>query len=821
MHSDLRYALRSFVANPAFSAVCVMTLALGIGANTAIFSVIDAVLLRRAPFTDIDRLVVIWETDRDTGTTREPASVPDYRDFQARARSVSQAAALMAGEMNLAARSGVPRRVPVLRVAHELLPMLGLEPLIGRTFSAAEDAPGGGQPVLISERLWEREFARDANVVGRTILLDDRPWIVVGVMRQGADFGVLQILSAAAYSRSFADRGERTEVEIWTPLQANPRELPRSTHPIFVVGRLSPGVDRPAAQAELTRVMSDLERTYPENAARGAFVEALADVVFGPVRPAFFILLGAVTAVLLVASVNVASLLLARGTARATEVAVRRALGASSGRMIRLFLAESLVLVLASTVIGVGIANLAVKTIVALAPADIPRLSTAAVDLRVLGATLVVSAAVALGFGCFPMLQVRRGTLQSALKEGLARTSAGRERKRLQQGLVVAEVALAVLLVCGAALLIKSFWRLQQIDPGFRADGVLKAEYQLPASRYPADYRRWPDFAEQHAFTRTLLARAAALPGVESAGIAANHPLDPGFTNSFTIVGREAEARGWPEISTRRVTPGYFAATGLPLVRGRLLRDSDTTISAPVAVINEAAAERCFPSQDPIGSQIRFWGTARTIVGVVGNERFQGLAEAAPIAAYTPFSQTPSGTGVLLLRTSLDPMALARSVEQVIHDIDPALAVFALEPLEQTVSRSVSQRRFTMLLLAAFAGVALLLAATGIHGLLSYSVARRRHEIGIRMALGAGRGAVLALIVRDGALVIGAGLICGLAGALALTRLLRAFLFGVTPTDPMAFLAVAAVLSVVAMTATLAPARRAARVDPLTALRSE
>ena len=818
MRADLRYACRSFLKNPAFTAVCVATLALGIGANTAIFSVVDAVLLRRAPFTDIDRLAVVWETDRNTGTTREPASVPDYLDFRARARTLAQSAALMAGEMNLASASGDPRRVPVLQVSHELLPMLGIEPLLGRTFTADEDAPGGGERVLIAESLWERELGRDPLVVGRTVQLDDRPWTIVGVMRRGADFGVLQLLSAAAYSRSFADRGERTEIEIWAPLQADPRRLPRTTHPIFVAGRLAAGARVDDAQAELTRIMSDLERAYPENAARGAYVEPFATVVFGPVRPAFYMLLGAVALVLIVASVNVASLLLARGAARAHEVAVRGALGARPSRLMRLFLAESLVLTAISTALGIAVAYAAVRMIVALAPAGVPRLTDASVDLRVLAATMTVAACVAIAFGLFPMLQVRRADLTAGLR-GAGRTSPGVERTRVHKVLVAAEIALAVLLVCAATLLIRSFWNLQQVDPGFRAAGVLKAEYQLPSSRYPTDFSRWPNFTEQHAFTRDLLARASRLPGVEAAAIAGNHPLDPGFTNSFAIVGREAEARTWPEISLRRVSPGYFDTVGVPLVHGRLLRESDATTSAPVVLINEIAAQRFFAGRDPVGAQMRFWGAARTIVGVVANERFHGLTEAPPIAAYAPLAQTPSATGVLLLRTSIDPHALAASAERVVHEIDPGLAVFAVEPLGETITRSLSQRRFTMVLLGSFAGLALVLAAIGIHGLLSYSVARRRQEIGIRMALGAGQASVLGLFVRDGLVVIAFGLGAGLAGAAALTRLLRTLLFGVSPTDPLTFAGVAAVLGGIALAATLIPARRAARVDPLLALR--
>ena len=820
MLGDVRYALRSFVKNPGFSLACVLTLALGIGANTAIFSVVDAVLLRRAPFEDMERLVMVWETDRNTGTTREPASLPDYLDVRDRTRTLAQAAVLMPDEMNLTPVSGDPRRLPILRVSHQLLPMLGLQPIAGRTLTDTDDRPGAAATVLISERLWEREFGRRADAIGNTIRLDDRSYTIIGVMRHGADFGVLQVLSRAAYSRSFADRGERTAVEIWTPLQGDPAELPRSTHPIFVVGRLAPGVDRDAAQQEMTRIMADLERAFPENAARGAFVEPLPSVVFGPFQPAFYLLLAAVALVLLVASVNVASLLIARGAARKHEVAVRGALGAGGARLVRLFLTESVVLTFAATVLGLAIAYAAVEVIIALAPADVPRLAEASVDGRVLAATMAISALAAIGFGLFPMIQMGRADLHSALR-GLGRTSQGRGRKRLQQALVVCELALAVLLVCGAGLVTRSLWNVQRVDPGFRAAGVLKAEYQLPASRYPSNFRQWPNFAEQHACTRSLLERAARLPGVESAAIAGNHPLDPGFTNSFTVVGREAESRTWPEISIRRVTPSYFETMGLGTVRGRALRDADATASAPVVLINETAAARFFASRDPIGAQIRFWGASRTIVGVVANERFHGLTEAAPIAVYAPLAQAPSATGVLLLRSALNPKALAAAAERVVHEVDPALAVFAVEPLAQTVSRSVSQRRFTAFLLGTFAVLAVILAAIGVHGLLSYNVARRRQEIGIRMALGAGRSAVLGLILREGLALIAGGLVIGLAGAIALTRLLRALLFDVSPTDPMTFVLVAVVLTAVALVATLLPARRAARLDPLPALRTE
>jgi putative ABC transport system permease protein len=823
MWSDLRYASRAFQKTPALTIILILTLALGIGANTAIFSVVDAVLLRPTPLRNLDRLAMVWETDRNTGTTREPASYPDYLDFKSRARTFEQLAAVMAGELNLTPEHGDPVRLPVLNVSADALPMLGLQPIAGRGFTADEDRPGGPSVVLISESFWDRTFQRRPTAVGSVLRLDDRPYTIVGIMPTGADFGVLQILSSAAYSRGFADRGFKTDIDIWTPLQADPQQLPRSTHPLFVVGRLSPSTSIDAAQSELTAVAADLERAYPENAARGTHVEALDGVIFGPVRPALFMLLTAVALVLLVSCVNVANLLLARAAGRAQEVAVRSALGASQSRLLRQALAETLLIAITAALAGIVLAFIGVQLLASIAPADVPRLAFASVNLRVLLATFGISLLIAAAFALLPTIQGRRLNLHASLADGTGRVSAGPTRSRIRGGLVIAELALAVVLVCGAGLLIRSFWTLQQVNPGFVTERVLKAEYQLPASRYPANFRLWPDFKEQHAFNRALLVRAAALPGVLTAAIAGNHPLDPGFTNSFTVVGREAEARSWPEISIRRVSPGYFATVGLQLVRGRLLLDSDTTIGAPVALINASAAKRFFGDRDPLGAQIRFWGTARTIVGVVADEKFHGLAEPSPIGAYTPLSQTPSanGAGVLIVRTAGNPSSLATAVTAAIHELDPGLAVFAVEPLGDTMSRSIGQRRFAMLLLGLFACVALLLAAIGIHGVLSYGVSQRRREIGIRMALGARRPDLVALVVRQGLRLAAVGLVVGFLGAFAFTRLLSTQLFGITNRDPLTLGAVAMLLGLVALTATVSPALRAASVDPVVTLRSE
>jgi predicted permease len=823
LRQDLRYAVRLLASNPSFALVALVTLALGIGANTAIFSVIDNVLLRPAPVRDLNRLAVVWETDRNTSTFREPASLPDFLDYRQRSQQVEQMAAFMGSEVNYMPDRGEAIRLQTLEATHELLPMLGVQPLAGRGFTAEETARGGPAVVLLSESLWSRAFGRDPSIVGRTIRLDDRPFTVIGVMQPGSDFGVFQILSAADYSRAFADRGARAAVDLWLPFQWDAQSMPRSTHPIFMVARMKVGVG--AVQQELAQISADLERAYPrDNVGRGIFVEPLSAVVFGPVRPALLVLLAAVGLVLLVACANVANLLLARGTARQREVAVRSALGATSGRLVRQFAAEGVLLALAAAVLGAGIAVIGVRALVSLAPADIPRIAEAAVDLRILGITLTIAMVAGLAFGMIPAIQARRVDVQTALKgEGGRGASAGGDRTRLRSTLVIVECALAVMLVIGATLLIKSFWRLQHVDAGFQSKGIVKAEYQLPRSRYPVNFQRFPDFQEMHAFTRGVLERVERLPGVEAAAIGGNHPLDPGFTNSFRIVGREAEAATQPEITVRRVTAGYFKTMGVALVRGRFFAESDTTTAATVVVINEAAAQRFFPNQDPIGQRITFWNSNRTIVGVVGNERFQGIAEAAPIALYAPLYQAPSanGAGALLVRTSGDPASVIASVRGAIRDQDPALAVFGLEPFVDTVSRSMAERRFTMLVLGLLASVALVLAAIGVHGVLSYTVTQRTREIGIRMALGAQADGVLRLVVRQGMGLALMGALLGVAAAFVLTRAMTTLLFGVTATDPLTFVLVPTGLVLIAFAASYIPARRATRVDPVTALRAE
>ncbi|MBI2402671.1 MAG: ABC transporter permease [Gemmatimonadetes bacterium] len=821
MLNDFRYALRSLRNAPGFTAAAVLTLALGIGANTAIFSVVDGVLLRPAPFEDIGRLVMVWETDRKSGTTREPASVPDYLDFRQRATRFAELAAFAGTEVNLTPDDGDPARLAALAVTHEFLSVLGLSPVVGRGFTEEEDRPGGPAVVLISEDLWERLFQRDPAVVGRTVRLNDVPRTIVGVLPRGGDFGMLQILKAAAYSRGFADRGGRVQVDAWAPLRPNPAANPRDNHPIFVLGRLNAGASVETAQQEMAAITADLEATYPENDARGANVEPLERVVFGPVKPALIVLLGAVAFVLLVACANVANLLLVRGAARAREVTVRTALGAGVRRLARQFIAEGAVLTAAGAVLGVVLAILGLDVLLALAPADIPRVAEVGIDARVLSATLAVSAVVGLVFGILPTVQARRLNLQASLQGESRGASAGREHQRLRSSLVVSELALAVMLMIGAGLLIKSLWRLQQVDPGFQAGGVLKAEYQLPASRYPRNFANWPNFPEIRGFNQDLLRAVVALPGVEAAAIAGSHPIDAGYTSSISVVGREAEAGDWPEPSIRIVAAGYFETMGVPVVAGRRFTGSDDLAAAPVIVINEAARRRFFETHEPLGQQINLWGARRMVVGVAGNERIHGLDAATPPAVYLPLAQVPSASGhhSLLVRVSGDPEAQVAAVRRVVRELDPALPLFGVEPLDQTLSNSVGQRRFTMLVLGAFAAVALLLAAVGVHGVLSYTVSQRTREIGIRMALGADFREVRRLVLGQGAVMVAGGLLLGLLGALAARGVLTSLLYGVGTGDATTFVGVVLVLGLVALVATYLPARRAAKVEPVVALR--
>lgn len=818
---EIRLAIRSLSRNLVFTAAAVLSLALGIGANTAIFSVVNGVLLRPAPFAALDRIAMVWETDRKSGTSREPASIPDFTDFQARSKQFERLAAFTPVELNVSYGTSEPERLAGIGVSTDYFTALGIQTFAGRTFTEGENRPGGPRAVIISDELWDRQFQRDRNVFGRTLRLNDNDWEIVGVMPSGADFGVLQVLGAAAYNRGFAERGGRPRVDLWVPLRPSP-EASRDNHPIFVVGRLAQSATFSTAQLEMSTITTDLERAYPgPNEARGAFVEPLDAAVFGSVRPALYVLVGAVALVLLVACVNVANLLLARSASRVHEVTVRSALGASAARLVRQFMIEGFVLVGLGAILGTIFGYASLGVLRALAPATIPRVEGIQLDVGVLALTAGISIVIALLFGLIPALQTRRLDLQSAMKDAGGRSAAsGRTARAFRSALVVAELAMATTLMIGASLMIRSLWTLQQVDPGFDPNGVLKAEFQLPASRYPQNNATFPNWPEHQRFQTEVQMRLAAIPGVESVALATANPMDAGFTSSIQVVGREAEAADWPEPSIRTVSMGYFSTLRVPVRIGRAFASIDQAAGAPVVVINESARSRFFGERDPLGAQIRLWGAARTVVGVVGNERFKGLANDAAPAVYMPMPQAPIASAVLV-RVSGDASLAAPLVRRAIHDVDPQLAVYGVEPLEETVSGTMSERRFTMLVLAIFALAALALAIIGVHGVLSYAVAQRTREIGIRVALGADFTRIRRLILSDGIRLSILGVGIGLFGAVALARVMRSLLFGVGTYDPTTFVGVSFVLGGVALVASWLPARHAARMDPIEALRTE
>lgn len=815
---DIRYAFRRLRLSPGFTTVAVLTLALGIGANSAIYSVVDGVLLRALPFAEAKRLVVVWETDRRSGTTREPASWPDYLDYTAQSRGLDGTAIVSGSEVILTPDQGSAIRVSGMQVSESFFPLVGVKPILGRLFTKEEDRPHGPRVIVLGEARWRTQYAADPGIIGKTVRINEIPFQVIGVVPRGADFGLDQIHARAAYHGPFVGTGD---VDVWTPVQADEATFPRSTHPVIMLGRLARGVSVQQAQVELGELSAQLERSYPQdNTARGVNLETLHQVVFGPTTPIMFTLLGAVALVLLVACVNVANLLLARGSARAREVAVRGALGAGVGRLARQCMTESVLLALIGGAAGVGLAVVGLKVLLALAPQDIPRVTEVALNLRVLIVTLGISVAVGLAFGLVPTVQAFQVDIMRTIR-GEANGGTGTPAaRRFREGLVIAELALSVTLVVCAGLLIRSFWSVLRVDPGFQVQGVVKAEFQLPTARYPENYRIWPAWKEVHAFDQKLLEEVRAIPGVTDAALANVNPLDAGFTNSFQIVGREAESKDFPEISIRMVTPGYFSTLGVKTESGRSFTDGDDATSGNVATINMAAAKRFFPTQDPIGQQVRFWGAARTIIGVVGDERIHGLTEPVPVALYLPTAQNPR-VGVVFARVTGDPATAVEALRRAVLAADPGLAVYGAEPLSVTLQESQGQRRFAMLVLGSFAAVTFLLALVGIHGVLSYTTSQRTREIGIRMALGATGTGVTGLVMRGGLrlAMIGTGL--GLVGAALGSRLLTGLLYGVAPIDLVTFTAVGTAAIGAALLAIWMPARRAAAVAPISCLRAE
>lgn len=815
---DITYGARQLRHSPAFTAAAVVTLALGIGASTALYSVFDGVLRRPIPFAAPDRLVMVWETDRTSGTTREPGSWPDYLDIAAGARTLRGVAALTGLDVSFVPAKGEPQRLPAVGVTHTFFPLVGVRAIAGRTIVPDDDVPGAAPVVVLGERFWRARFNADRGIIGQVVRLDDTPRTVVGVVGGDADFGLDQVHARAAYHAPYSAAGD---VAVWIPLQASESTFPRDTHPFFLLARLADGATREAAADDVAAIARRLEAAYRSNRGRGVFLEPFEDVVFAPVRPVFLLLLAAVVLVLVVTCVNVANLLLARGGVRSREVAVRAALGASPRRLGRQFLVESLLLSLVGGTLGTAVAWGALRALRPFVPPATPRASDIQLDLPVLLAAFITSLIVGVAFGLLPIAQALRVNVNGTLKgEGRGGTS-GVRRRQLREVLVVGEIALSVMLVVGAGLLVRSVWSVLRVDAGFSAEGVLKAEWTLPEARYPRDYRRFPDWPATQRFADQVLQRVRALPGVQSAAIASAHPLDAGFTNSFVVVGREGEARDWPEIAVRQVSPSYRETLRGRLVRGRDLGEGDVASAPLVAVINQAAVDRYFAGREPLGAEIKFWGIARRIVGVVGDERVRGPTEPAPPAMYIPIAQAPTASGALLVRTTRPLADVGVEVQQAVWAVDPQLAVHGVEPLEETMLHALGSRRFATVVLSAFAALTLALALVGIHGVLSYATSQRSREIGIRLALGATRREAAGLVVRGGARLAAVGTAIGLVGAALASRLLMGLLFGVTRSDPVTYIAVAATVVAAALAATAIPAFRAAHVVPTEALRLE
>lgn len=803
LKQDLRIGLRALGTAPGFALVVLLTLALGMGATTAVFSVVYGVLLRPLPFGDSERVAMVWEIDRISGTEREPSSGPDYFDFRARSRSFEELAAFRSQDFNLMGTDGEPTRVTAGLVTHELAAVLGVQPLAGRFITEMEDRPGGAPVALLSARLWRSRYGAGESVLGQIVKLDGLAYQVIGVLPDDLEF-------------------PEAQTDLWLPLQVDATSLPRSLHNVTVIGRLKPGLTLERAQSDMTALAAALEREFPQdNTGRGVTLERIDDVIVGPVRRALTVLFVSVAAVLLVGLANLANLMLARANTRRREVAVRAVLGATAARLSRQFMVETALVVTGGTVLALIVAQLGLGMLIALAPDSLPRVSAISIDRSALFFAFLLSALITLFFGSLPAWAARGVRIQETLKAATAKASAGKAQTRFRAGLVIAQIALSVVLVVGAGLLLRSFWLLQNVDPGFATENVLHASYRLPAARYPQDFSQYPNWMQIQRFNAETLERLAALPGVSGAAIAAQHPLATGFTNGFTLIGREEESVSFAELPTRPVSADYFRTVGVPLLRGRGFGPGDRADAPPVLIINEAAAQRYFANHNPLGARLRFWGREREIIGVVGNEHFAGLAEAPPAAMYPPLTQVPFGFGTILIRTVGTPGEMVAQLKQSVAQVDREIALFEVEPLQTTLHGSIAAQRFTALLLISFAAVALILALVGTNGLIAYTVTQRSREAGIRTALGATPGNVVALMVRSGARLAAWGLALGLITALLLTRFANSLLFGITALDPLTYLSVSALVAGTVSVAIYLPARRIARLDPGASLRAE
>ena len=798
---DIRYALRRLAHSPGFTLAAIVTLALGIGATTAIFSVVDAVLLRPLTYGDPDRLVLVWERFGARHQDRNVVNPANYLDWRDRATSFSDLAAI--GWAQQTFTGDVPELVQGRSVSPNFFRTTGLSPLLGRTFTSAEAAPGGPNVIVVSYGLWRRRFGGDSGLVGRSVPVAGGTALVLGVMPPAL--------------RPMPWGSE----EYWEPLRLNESDRSRHGRYTLVLGRLKPGVTLAAAQSEMDVITRGLQQEYPDfDTGWTANVVTLMDQVVGSARQALWVVLGAVILVLLIAAANVGNLVLARVEARQRELAVRTALGASRSRLVSQWLAESALLALAGGTVGVLLASWGVELLVALAPPYIPRLAEISVDTRVLAVTALVSIVVGVGAGLPAALGVTTQGLAVGLRGESGRTTTDQAARRWRDGLVVVQVSLAVVLLSGAGLLVRSLQRLSEIPPGFDISHLTTMAVDLPQSTYA-------DGAKQTAFYQRLTDRIRNMPGVSEVGAASLIPFVPGASATrFTIVGRPEPKPGeWTSADIRAVEPGYFAALRVPLVRGRTFTAADRAGGQPLIVINETMARQYFPGENPIGQHLQVnWTDPAAhpeIIGVVGDLRTSALDTDIHPMIYYAFAQAPTGSMMLVIRQSGDPGPIVASVRSAMRDLDHDVPLTDVATMSTRVERSMSDRRYPMLLLSGFAVVAVLLAAVGLYGLLSFIVSRRTREIGVRMALGADRRSVLGLVLRDGVRLTLIGAAIGVVASSVAARALGALLYGVGPADPLTFGAVGLLLVIVALAASYLPAARATRVDPVEALRTE